>query len=164
MAIPDANAAERSATRGHAAILWALTLLFFLRVLGQVLAAFLHVAWLPPMKEWMSGLLPYPGLLASQILILIFQAKVNGDLSFGRGYFFEPRPRLGRFLRGFSLVYAAGMAIRYGVTMTLFPERRWLGTGTIPIVFHFVLAGWLFTLAHALSRTREARGASLDRA
>ncbi len=38
----------------------------------------------------------------------------------------------------------AVMVIRYVNTMALFPERRWLGSGTIPIVFHWVLAAYLF--------------------
>lgn len=59
-----------------------------------------------------------------------------------------PRPSLGEFLRGFSYVYAIAMAIRYIITMTRYPERRWLGKGTIPIIFHFVLAGYLFTWGH----------------
>jgi len=164
MASSDAPPPATQSWRAHACVLWTLEGLFFLRVLGQALVALLHVAWLPSMKEWMSGLLPYPGLLASQIAILIFQTKVGVDFTRGRGFFAAPRPRAGRFLFGFSLVYAGAMAIRYGVTMALHPERRWLGTGTIPIIFHFVLAGWLFTLAHALSRTRDEPGANLDRA
>ena len=37
------------------------------------------------------------------------------------------------------------MAIRYVVVMTLVPEMRWFH-GTIPIFFHFVLAGYIYTL------------------
>jgi hypothetical protein len=55
----------------HAIILWLLTFLFFLRVLGQVLVAFFDVTFLPPMPYWYSGLLSYPVLLTSQILILM---------------------------------------------------------------------------------------------
>jgi hypothetical protein len=36
------------------------------------------------------------------------------------------------------------MAARYSVTMTLFPERRWLG-GAIPIFFHRVPAARCFS-------------------
>jgi hypothetical protein len=36
--------------------------------------------------------------------------------------------------------------------MALHPERRWLGPGTIPIVFHWVLAAYLFTFAHFHTR------------
>lgn len=37
------------------------------------------------------------------------------------------------------------MLLRYVLTMTFHPEMRWLG-GTIPIFFHFVLAGFIFVL------------------
>jgi hypothetical protein len=37
------------------------------------------------------------------------------------------------------------MAIRYVVRMRRRPDQRWFG-GTIPIVFHFVLASYLYTL------------------
>jgi hypothetical protein len=35
------------------------------------------------------------------------------------------------------------MAVRYAVRMTRRPEQRWFG-GTIPIVFHWVLASVVF--------------------
>ncbi|PYO37218.1 MAG: hypothetical protein DMD86_03345 [Candidatus Rokuibacteriota bacterium] len=60
----------RSPTRGHAQALVALTALFAARVLGQALVAFLDVPLLPPMSAWYSGLLPYPILLPTQLLIL----------------------------------------------------------------------------------------------
>lgn len=46
----------------------------------------------------------------------------------------------------FSAVYAGVMVLRYVLTMILHPEMRWLGN-TIPITFHFVLAGFVFVLA-----------------
>ncbi len=36
--------------------------------------------------------------------------------------------------------------------MVLHPERRWLGTGTIPIAFHWVLAAFLFRLGRLHAR------------
>lgn len=152
MSISDRSPSPHPVTRLHGQLLWFLTFLFFLRVLGQALVTFLHVSFLPPMKEWFSGLLPYPGLLASQILILLLQCKINSDFTVGQGYFVERKERGGRFLRWFSYVYAGSMAIRYVITMSLYPERRWLGTGTIPIFFHFVLAAYLFTFAHFHTR------------
>ena len=56
------------------------------------------------------------------------------------------RPRLGAGLKWFSLLYFLGMLVRYVVTMVLFPEQRWLG-GTIPIVFHWVLALYVCLLS-----------------
>jgi hypothetical protein len=117
-------------------------------VAGQALVAFVDVAFLPPMGEWYSGLLPYPLLLPAQIAILAFQAMVARAFWTGRGVLVTPRPRLGRVLIVASAVYFAAMVVRYAVTMTLHPERRWVGTGTIPIVFHWVLAAWLYVLGH----------------
>ena len=57
----------------------------------------------------------------------------------------EPRPRLGILLIGIATVYALAMIVRYGLRMARRPDQRWLG-GTIPIAFHFVLAGWLMVL------------------
>lgn len=37
------------------------------------------------------------------------------------------------------------MALRYVLTMSYFPERRWQH-GTIPILIHWVLAACLFAL------------------
>ena len=56
----------------------------------------------------------------------------------------EPEPAFGRFLIWFSFLYAGAMAARYAVRMYRRPSERWFG-GTIPIVFHFVLASFLFT-------------------
>ena len=88
------------------------------------------------MESWYSGLLPYPLLLPAQIAILIVQAVVTRDVWRERGFFARSRPRAGRFLQGFSYVYALAMLIRILA----------LRTHLIPVTFHWVLAAWLFTL------------------
>jgi hypothetical protein len=144
-----------TAPRAYAALLWTLTALFFTRVLGQTLVAFAGVTFLPPMSEWYSGLLPYPILLPVQVAMLAVMAAVDGQIAAGAGVLARPRRRLGRGLRVFACVYFAGMVIRYVLTMAFHPERRWLH-GTIPIVFHWVLAGYLWTLGTYYSRMRSA--------
>jgi hypothetical protein len=116
--------------------LWGLTLLFFLRVLGQALVASLDVRALPPMSEWYSGLLPYPILLPIQVAILIVQVKIDIDFTRGRGVAVVPRPRAGRVLQWVSYVYALAMLVRWLVTWS----------HIIPVVFHWVLAGYLYLL------------------
>ena len=59
-------------------------------------------------------------------------------------------------LIGVALVYAGGMVVRYALTMAWHPERRWLGPGTIPSVFHVVLAAFIATVGH-YHATRPAR-------
>jgi hypothetical protein len=144
--------ASAIATRPYAAILGALAALFFLRVAGQALVAFAGTPGLPPMGEWHSGLLPYPLLLSVQVGILALLGWICADFARGDGYWVRPRPRLGRWLARASYLYAGAMLVRYVATMALHPERRWLGTGTIPVVFHWVLAAYLFTLARFHTR------------
>lgn len=143
--------------RVYAVVLGILAFAFFLRVLGQVLVAFFYVDFLPPMAEWYSGLLPYPVLLPMQFLILVVQAKISLDIWRGLDFFAIRRPRAGKVLCWCSYVYFAGMVLRYILTMSLYPERRWF-TGTIPIFFHWVLAAYLFVLGRFQVRTD--RGAS----
>jgi hypothetical protein len=126
--------------RRVAIVLMVLTALFFARVAGQALVAFGGVSWLPPMKAWYSGLLPYPLLLPTQILILGGQLVIDRGVWRGGGVFASAHPRLGRALRGFSYVYAVAMLVRWIVTHS----------HGIPIVFHWVLAAYLFTLGHFL--------------
>jgi hypothetical protein len=64
-------------------VLATLLFLFCLRVLGQILVAFFHVPFLPPMEEWFSGLLPYPGLLTTQILIIALYGQICLDYRTG---------------------------------------------------------------------------------
>jgi hypothetical protein len=128
----------------HGPLLAVLALLFSGRVVGQALVAFLSVRWLPAMHEWHSGLIPYPSLLAIQLIMLAIMIQISRNIWRGSGFFGRARPSWSRYLVGFSAVYAGAMMLRYILTMILLPEMRWLG-GTIPIFFHFVLAAFLFT-------------------
>jgi len=125
------------------AFLWLFLGLFFLRVAGQVLVVLRAPRWLPPMQQW--NLTPYRFLLPVQAVLLAVMAWIGHDLSRGRGVFADPAPAAGRTLLWFSYVYAGGMAARYAVRMARRPAERWFG-GAIPIVFHVVLAAFLFTL------------------
>jgi len=124
--------------------LCALTVLFGIRVVGQALVALFDVAWLPSMDAWFSGLLPYPMLLPIQLVILLVQAVID------RGFFTLPRPRAGRALQWFASVYALSMVVRYVVTRS----------HPIPIVFHWVLAAYLFTLGRVMRPPRHDASAS----
>jgi hypothetical protein len=56
----------------------------------------------------------------------------------------EPHRGLGLIAVGFSFLYAGSMVVRYAVRMRRQPGERWFG-GAIPIVFHVVLAAFVFT-------------------
>jgi hypothetical protein len=123
--------------------LWLFTGLFLVRVVGQLVVRFRAPSWLPPMSDW--NLTPYHLLLPTQLVILGAMAWIDVDFSSGSGAAATGRRALGLALLAFSGVYAAAMAVRYLVRMSRRPRERWFG-GTIPIVFHWVLASYLFVL------------------
>src|SRR3954464_15724826 len=98
-----------------ATILWVLTCLFCLRVLGQVLVEFVGVGFLPPSEEWFSGVMPYPPLLASQVVIILLMAKVGVDFTRRGGWSYRPRRPAGSLLLALGAVYLLVMLIRYAV-------------------------------------------------
>jgi hypothetical protein len=94
------------------------------------------------MDAWYSGLLTYPYLLTAQISIILLLAKVSLDFTQGEGLFIRPHRLFGRGVLYFGYLYFAAMILRYILQMSLYPENRWFG-GTIPIVFHWVLASYV---------------------
>jgi hypothetical protein len=148
---------SRADTAPYAVLLTLLAALFLARVVGQAAVAFGDVSFLPGMSHWYSGLLPYPLLLPAQAAILVIQGLVCVQFARGRGALVaRRRPRLGFVLIGVAAVYGAGMVVRYALTMAWYPERRWLGPGTIPSLFHVVLAAYIATVGH-YHATRAAR-------
>jgi len=133
------SAAPAALQQRYLGVLLALLFLFCLRVLGQILVAFFGVTFLPPMEEWFSGLLPYPELLTTQILIIALYGKICLDFVRGSGFFVTPRRRLGTGLVIFGSLYLGVMILRYVMRMSLYPHERWAG-GSIPIFFHWVLS------------------------
>jgi hypothetical protein len=120
------------------------TVLLLARVIGQLVVVLFAPRWLPPMEQWQSGILPYPVLLASQIVVLTFMVLISADFVRGSGFFVQAHPLGGQFSVWFGGVYFAGMVARYIIRMKRHLDQRWLG-GTIPIVFHSFVAAFLFT-------------------
>lgn len=134
-AVADVLRRNELAPRTAATYLLLFTLLFFVRVAGQVLVWRRSPSWLPPMGEW--NLMPYPVLLPIQLVFLATMSAIAVTLER-----VDPRPSFGRLLIGIAVLYAAAMVVRYAVRMWRRPDARWFG-GTIPIVFHLVLAAFL---------------------
>jgi hypothetical protein len=116
--------------------------LFALRVAGQIVVLLAAPGWLPPMDRW--NLMPYRLLLPSQLAFLAVMCWIWISLLAERGLVAEPRQGFGLFAIAVSVVYAGSMVIRYAVRMRRRPGERWFG-GAIPIVFHIVLAAFVFT-------------------
>jgi hypothetical protein len=132
--------------RAYAVVMAALLALFLGRVIGQILAATTAPSWLPPMARWFSGLMPYRYLLPTQIVFLATMTAMT--IAVGRRS--APLGTLsadaGAWIVRASYVYALGMVARSIRYFLATPERRGV---LIPIVFHFVLAAFLFTYGSA---------------
>ena len=128
-----------------AVVLAGLTTLFCLRVLGQYVVSSRSPAWLPPMSEWYSGLISYRRLLAIQLTITTLMWAVVVGVGIGLPGPSAPDPTIGTICLAIAWPYALAMIARYILRMWRHPDARWTG-GTIPIVFHVVLATWLFVL------------------
>lgn len=115
----------------YSLILWILLFLFTLRVLGQIMVSFFTVPSLPAFNSWYSGLLPYPYLLLSQILILALFTKFCVDISKNKGYFIQHNLN-GNYLVGFGIIYFVSMIARI-IFWNL----------SIPAIFHMVLASFI---------------------
>jgi hypothetical protein len=126
-----------------ASLLWFFTGLFVLRVVGQILVAIRARQWLPPMQQW--NFIPYPILLPIQIVFIVVMVWIDMSFTSNTGVATAKNPNFGNFLINFSYLYALAMVIRYTIRMHRQPDQRWFG-GTIPIVFHLVLASYLYTL------------------
>jgi hypothetical protein len=88
------------------------------------------------MEDW--NFVPYRILLPVQLALLGLMCALC--VAVARGW--EMRPA--EVLVAAALLYWMAMVVRYALRMRR-PAERWFG-GTIPIVFHCVLAGYLFVL------------------
>jgi hypothetical protein len=132
-------------TRGlkYAHWLWFLTILFLIRVVAQPLALVVDSPLLPRFEVWHSGALPYPLLVASQLVILAAMAWAAVRLSSGR---VAPSRRTGLVLLWAGAVYFGTMLIRLIVGLVVPDPGRWFAS-LLPTLFHLVLASFLLVLA-----------------
>lgn len=132
--------------RAYAVVMAVLLALFLGRVIGQILVATTAPSWLPPMARWYSGLMPYRYLLPTQIVFLVLMTAMTIAVDRQSAPLGALSANTGAWIVWASYVYALGMvarSIRYALAT---PERRGV---LIPIVFHFVLAGFLFAYGSA---------------
>src|SRR5690606_14836887 len=81
---------------------------------GQALAAVGESAWLPPMADWYSGLIPWTLLLPLQLLILVVMSILATLHALGESTGapqFSTRFRM--TVLSFAAVYLAAMMIRF---------------------------------------------------
>ncbi len=95
------------------------------------------------MEQW--NFVPYPVLLPIQLVFVSVMVWIDVSFTLNAEISTAKNPGIGNFLIVFSAVYVMAMTVRYAIRMHRHPDQRWFG-GTIPIVFHIVLASYLYTL------------------
>jgi uncharacterized protein len=133
-----------TSSRDYARWLWLLLALFIVRVLAQAMALLTSAPFLPPFESWHSGVLPYPALVAAQLLIIAWFARTAWR--FNRGEV-TPRYRLGVWMLAFGAVYFATMLVRLVLGVTVLSSNRWFSS-VLPTMFHLVLAAYLLVYGH----------------
>ena len=123
--------------------------LFLARVIGQILAATVAPPWLPPMQRWYSGVMPYRYLLPTQIVFLVVMTVMTLSVARRSAPLGVGSPAVAAVIIWASYAYALGMVVRSARYVFTPLARRGV---LIPIVFHFVLAAFLFTYGRALIR------------
>ena len=139
--------------RGYGAPLWVLTGLFAFRVIAQP-AALVADGLLPSFESWDGGVLPYPLLLATQVLILSWLGLTAWQVSTGT---LVRRRRIGRAALAFGSVYFAFMFLRLVLGATVLSDVRWFAS-PLPAFFHLVLATYLVVYGYAHLHTVAGNG------
>src|SRR5687767_8318570 len=98
-----------------------LFVLFVARVAGQIVVVLAHPRWLPPMKDWYSGLLPYRYLLPAQLAIIALMIVMIRQVISG----VPPNGGLAIAIFAFATVYALAMLVRFAILRRRHPDYRW---------------------------------------
>lgn len=135
----------------------ALAALFVLRVLVQAVQWAGPVPFLPSFDTWQGSGLPYPALLASQVLIVALLARA---LVVVRSRSITPATWKHRACFVLGGAYFAAMAFRLAAGLTFLSDVGWFAE-SLPALFHLVLATFVLLFGHYVySAGRDAGGAA----
>lgn len=128
----------------HVVSLSILLALFCFRVLAQLLQRYLTIPFLPSFDAWHSGAVPYGALLASQILIIAFYARILQRITMNRMQASRTQGWIFFFL---GLIYLIVMVMRLLIGLTGLSDHYWFRS-YLPILFHFVLSSYLIVVGN----------------
>jgi len=118
--------------------------LFTIRVIAQPSSLMFKSKFLPPFEDWHGGVLPYPVLLITQLLILAWMTITARRFYIGS---VSASRRLGVFILIFASIYFILMLVRLVLGLTILIDHRWFSSH-LPAFFHMVLASFLFLYGH----------------
>lgn len=128
--------------RLYATLLWTLTILFAVRVLGQAVQRWVPQPFLPPFHAFQGSGLPYWLLLSAQVVILAVMVRCSGRVQAG---VLPPGRRTITLLAWLGWIYMAASLGRIAVGLAVPDAPAWFSTW-IPALFHIVLAGFVLCL------------------
>lgn len=123
--------------------LWALNLLFLLRVIGQLIQQLRSVSWLPPLEVWQGSSLSYGLMLSSQIIILAVMIRITRKHATGC---VQKNPIKGRWLLTLGALYFFSMSARLVIGLANLSTHPWFHK-SLPAFFHLALATFVLSLA-----------------
>lgn len=130
--------------RGNlAALLWVLTVLFMVRVLGQALQQWAPLPLLPSFEEFQGSNLPYELLLVLQLFILAVMVRTAWRI---QHLALPPNRSAGRLLWWLGGIYMAGSVARIAIGLLMPGAHSWF-EAWIPAFFHLVLAAFVLLVA-----------------
>jgi uncharacterized protein len=118
--------------------------LFAIRILAQPSSLIVNSKFLPPFESWHGGVLPYPVLLITQLLILAWMILTARQFYLGS---VSASHRLGANVLFFASIYFLGMLFRLVLGLTILKEHRWFAS-PLPAFFHMVLASFILLYGH----------------
>ena len=114
----------------------ALSLAFLVRVAGQAVQRWFSVEFLPPFDAWQGSGMPYPALLACQIVILaLLGAAICSIVHRARAL----GTKASRCVIVMGCGYFALMLVRLGLGLTVLSDSGWF-TAWISTLLHLDLA------------------------
>jgi hypothetical protein len=128
----------------YAALLWLLTMLFAMRVLGQALQRWVPQPLLPPFDAFQGSNLPYWLLLLAQLAILVVMIVFARCV---QTHSLVPSGRAGTVLMWAGWIYMSVSIGRIAVGLSVPTAPAWFSTW-IPAIFHVLLAAYVLTLAY----------------
>jgi hypothetical protein len=131
-----------------------LTALFALRVLGHLVQRWLPQPWLPPFAAWQGSSIPYPLLLAIQLVILGAMARATYGAWQGT---MAPGRRAMQWTARLGTLYMAAAIARIAIGLVDPAAPHWF-TARISGAFHVVLAAFVLALSRYHSLREPARG------
>ena len=146
---------QTTVRKKYVAWLAGLLLLFGFRVVAQLVQKFYSLGFLPPFDAWQSGVLPYPILVAFQVIIILI--CTNFVVRFARGKATR-NPIVGVIYMVLGSMYFSVMLFRLVVGLTFASEHSWFSV-RIPTGFHLVLASFLLSFGRFYHKEgKENRG------